>query len=184
MDPRRGPRRGRAVLRDHAVRDGRDGRARSPEPRRRAPGAPRRAPIRATASCPPAAGRELARHDLRSGHARRRSLGSRRLRAAHRSRRPAGRRAAAVHVDHRSHLPAALAARAGKRRAARACAHVATTSARSRSSAGSTPSASANARYSPARRRRSRSGRVVRVARRRTFFGVCSSGTNSTTWTS
>ena len=63
-------------------------------------------------------------------------------------------------------------------------AQVATTSARSRSSIGSTPSASANARYSPARRRRSRSGRVVRIARRRTFFGVCSSGTNSTTWTS
>ena len=61
---------------------------------------------------------------------------------------------------------------------------VSTTSERSRSSAGSIPSASANARYSPARRSRSRRGRSVRVARRRTFFGVCSSGTNSRTCTS
>ena len=37
--------------------------------------------------------------------------------------------------------------------------------------------------YSRASRARSHSGRTVRTARSRTFFGVCSSATNSTTWT-
>ena len=59
-----------------------------------------------------------------------------------------------------------------------------TRSPRRRSSAGRMPRESANARYSRASRARSRSGRTVRTARSRTFFGVCSSATNSTTWTS
>ena len=62
--------------------------------------------------------------------------------------------------------------------------HAGRRSPRRRSSAGRMPRESANARYSRASRARSRSGRAVRTARSRTFLEVCSSATNSTTWTS
>ena len=55
-------------------------------------------------------------------------------------------------------------------------------SARRRPSVGSIPSSATNARYSANAFARSRPGRAT--ARSRTFFGVCSSSTNSTTWTS
>ncbi len=68
------------------------------------------------------------------------------------------------------------------RRPARAAAHTSSRSPRRRPSAGSMPSSAAKMRYSASAFARSRPGR--QTARRRTFFGVCSSSTNSITWTS
>ncbi len=64
----------------------------------------------------------------------------------------------------------------------RARAHAGSLSASSRASAGSIPSSAANARYSASAFAVSRPGRAT--ARSRTFFGVCSSSTNSSTCTS
>ena len=53
LEPRREPGRRRAVVRDHAVRDGRHGRAGAAQPERGAAGSPRGAALRPRAACTP-----------------------------------------------------------------------------------------------------------------------------------
>ena len=186
-----------AVGADEEDRPG-DGVARA---RGRGPAAPRASRARWRVAAPPiprGAARMTVTPSRRSGRRIEEHL-ARRTRRAHPATRPARPLSATASLPHAprtstsSQLAASVAVPAsGSPPASEAAAqvhrgradarHAGSRSASSRPSAGSIPSSAANARYSPSAFAVSRPGRAT--ARSSTFFGVCSSSMNSSTWTS